>query len=134
MLRSIGAEHVIDCTEDFTRNGQRYDVILDTVGKSPFPGSLDSLKENGIYMNANPGMSSRMKMRWMSRRGSKRVVPWSAGYTTKDLLAVKELVEAGAIQPVIDRRYPLEQAAEAHRYVETGDKLGNVVITITSPN
>jgi NADPH:quinone reductase-like Zn-dependent oxidoreductase len=131
MLRSIGADHVIDYTkENFTKNGQSYDVIMDTIGKSPFLGSLRSLKENGTYLNANPGLFGGMLMRWFSKRSNKKIIAWTAGYTTSNLLALKELVEAGTIKPVIDRRYTLEQAAEAHRYVEGGNKKGNVVITI----
>ncbi|HEX5942424.1 MAG TPA: NAD(P)-dependent alcohol dehydrogenase [Anaerolineales bacterium] len=133
MLRSIGADHVIDYTkEDFTRNGQKYDVILDTIGKTPFSRSLRSLKENGTYLNANPGLFGGLWMRWFSRNGGKRVITWTAGYTVDNLNALKELVEAGIIKPVIDRRYPLEQTAEAHRYVDTGQKKGNVVITVES--
>jgi len=135
MLRSIGADHVIDYTqEDFTKNGQTYDVILDTIGKSSFSGSLRSLKENGIYLNANPGLLGRLRKRWTSKKSSKRVIPWTAGYTTNNLLALKELIEAGTIKAIIDRRYPLEQIAEAHRYVETGQKKGNVVITVEHTN
>jgi NADPH:quinone reductase-like Zn-dependent oxidoreductase len=131
MLRSIGADHVVDYTrEDFTRNGQVYDVILDTIGKSPFARSLRSLKEHGTYLNANPGLFGGIRMRWLSRGSSKRVIPWTAGYTPTNLLALKELVEAGRIKPVIDRTYPLEQTAEAHRYVDTGNKKGNVVIRV----
>ena len=131
MLRSIGADHVIDYTrEDFTKNGQTYDVILDTIGKSPFSRSLRSLKEHGTYLNANPGLSGAVRMRWMSKGSSKRVITWTAGYTVSNLLALKELVEAGTIKPVIDRRYPLEQIVEAHRYVESGHKKGNVVIIV----
>jgi NADPH:quinone reductase-like Zn-dependent oxidoreductase len=131
MLRSIGAEHVIDyAREDFTRNGQMYDVILDTIGKSPFARSLRSLNENGTYLNANPGLFGGVWMRWISKSSSKRVIPWTAGYTTDNLLALKELVEAGTIKPVIDRYYPLPQTAEAHRYVDSGQKKGNVVITM----
>jgi NADPH:quinone reductase-like Zn-dependent oxidoreductase len=130
MLRSIGADHVIDYTkEDFTKNGQTYDVILDTIGKSPFSGSLRSLKENGAYLNANTGLLGGVRRRWASK-SRKRVIPWTAGYTTSNLLALKELIEAGTIKPVIDRRYALEQIAEAHRYVDTGQKKGNVVIEI----
>jgi len=129
MLRSIGADHVIDYTqEDFTKSGQTYDVILDAVGKSSFSGSLRSLKENGTYLNANPGLFSRVRR--TSKRSSKRVIPWTAGYTANNLLALKELIEAGTIKAIIDRCYPLEQIAEAHRYVETGHKKGNVVITL----
>ncbi len=133
MLRSIGADHVIDYTkEDFTRNGQTYDVILDTFGKSPFSRSLRSLKENGTYLNANPGLFGGLWMRWFSKNGGKRVITWTAGYTVDNLNALKKLVEAGIIKPVIDRGYPLEQTAEAHRYVDTGQKKGNVVISMES--
>ena len=131
MLRSIGADHVIDYTqEDFTKSGQIYDVIFDTIGKSSFSGSLRSLKESGTYLNANPGLFGGVWMRWTSRNSSKRVIPWAAGYTTNNLHALKELIEAGTMKPIIDRRYPLEQIAEAHRYVDTGEKKGNVVITV----
>lgn len=131
MLRSIGADHVIDFTrEDFTKNGQTYDVILDTIDKSPFSGSLRSLNKNGIYLNANPGMFDRIRWRWSSKRSTRKVIPWTAGYSTDSLLALKGLIEDGKIKPVIDRRYPLEQTAEAHRYVETGHKKGNVIITL----
>ena len=131
MLRAIGADHVIDYTrEDFTRNGQTYDVILDTIGKSPFSRSLRSLSENGTYLNANPGLFGAIRMRWAPKSSTKRVLTWTAGYTVKNLLAVKELAETGKIKPVIDRRYPLEQVVEAHRYVDSGNKKGNVVITL----
>ena len=131
MLRSIGADHVIDYTqEDFTKSGQTYDVIFDTVGKSSFSGSLRSLKENGTYLNANPGLLGGVRRRWTSKRSNKRVIPWTAGYSANNLLALKELIEAGTIRAIIDRRFPLEQIAEAHRYVETGQKNGNVVITV----
>jgi NADPH:quinone reductase-like Zn-dependent oxidoreductase len=131
MLRSIGADHVIDYTqEDFTKSGKTYDVIMDTIGKSPFAGSLRSLNENGTYLNANPGLLDRIRWGWASKRSTKKVIPWTAGYSTDNLLALKELIEAGKIKPIIDRRYPLEQTADAHRYVDEGHKKGNVVITV----
>ncbi|MDQ4075192.1 MAG: NAD(P)-dependent alcohol dehydrogenase [Chloroflexota bacterium] len=131
MLRSIGADHVIDYTQqDFTKSGKRYDVILDTIGNSSFSSSLRVLKEHGTYLNANPALFGRIRMRWAARRSSQRILPWTGDYTVSNLLAVKELMEAGTIKAVIDRRYPLEQIAEAHRYVETGHKQGNVVITL----
>jgi NADPH:quinone reductase-like Zn-dependent oxidoreductase len=134
MLRSIGADRVIDYTqEDFTKSGQTYDVIFDTVGKSSFSGSLRSLKENGTYLNANPGLLGRFRRRWTSKKSSQRVILWTAGYTADNLLALKDLIEAGTIKAIIDRRYPLEQIAEAHRYVDTGQKKGNVVITMGQP-
>jgi NADPH:quinone reductase-like Zn-dependent oxidoreductase len=130
MLRSIGADHVIDYTrEDFTKSGLAYDVIFDTIGGSPFSASLRSLKGNGAYLNANPGILGGFRMR-LALQSGRKIFPWTAGYTAKNLLALKELVEAGVIKPVIDRRYPLEQVAEAHRYVDTGQKKGNVVIVV----
>lgn len=131
MMRSIGADHVIDYTqEDFTKNGQMYDVILDTIAKSPFSASVRSLNENGTYLNANPGPFGGIRTRRASKGSNKKILTWTAGYTTRNLLELKELVEARTIQPIIDRQYPLEQIAEAHRYVDTGQKKGNVVIKI----
>src|SRR5688572_21342267 len=93
MLRSIGADHVIDYTrEDFTKSGKTYDVILDTIGKSSFSGSLRSLNENGIYQNANPGVFGGVRWRLTSKKSNRRVIPWTAGYTTNNLLALKELI------------------------------------------
>jgi NADPH:quinone reductase-like Zn-dependent oxidoreductase len=130
MLRAIGADHVIDYTrEDFTGMGQTYDVILDTIGGSRFSATLRCLNENGTYLNANPGLLGGLRKRWTSK-SSKKVVLWSSGYTSANLHALKELIEAGVIKPVIDRRYPLEQTAEAHRYVDSGQKKGNVVIIV----
>jgi NADPH:quinone reductase-like Zn-dependent oxidoreductase len=105
-------------------------VILDTFGKSPFAGSIRSLNEKGTYLNDNPGLVGGLRARRVSKNSNKQVLTWTAGYTTKNLLALKELLEAGKIKPVIDRIYPLEQTAEAHRYVDTGQKKGNVVITV----
>jgi NADPH:quinone reductase-like Zn-dependent oxidoreductase len=130
MLRSIGADHVIDCTrEDFTENGQQYDVIFDAPGKSSFSRSLRSLKENGRYVLGNPRLSDMVRGRWVSWRTRKKVI-FGGASQREDLLSLKELVEAGKIRSVIDRRYPLEQIVEAHRYVDTGKKKGNVVITV----
>ncbi len=134
MLRSIGADHVVDYTkEDFTQNGETYDVIFDVVGKSSFSRSVRSLTLNGRYLLGNPGLSQRVQGRWTSMRSSKRVVPYAAKTAreyTEAFSFLKELIEAGKIKSVIDRRYPLEQTAEAHRYVDTGQKKGNVVITV----
>jgi NADPH:quinone reductase-like Zn-dependent oxidoreductase len=133
MLRSLGADHVVDYTkEDFTKRGHKYDVILDTIDKSPFWRSLESLTETGTYLNAKPGPLDRLRLRLTSRHRTKRILPWSAGYTTNNLLALKALIDSGAVKSIIDRRYPLEQTAEAHRYVESGLKQGNVVITVAN--
>ena len=131
MLRSIGADHVIDYTrEDFTKRGRTYDVIFDVVGKSSFSGSLKSLKEGGIYLLGNAGLIQIMRGRWASRTGSRKVIMGTSNQNTKDLLTLKELIEAGKLKTVIDRTYPLEQMAEAHAYVDTKQKKGNVVITL----
>jgi 2-desacetyl-2-hydroxyethyl bacteriochlorophyllide A dehydrogenase len=132
-LRSIGADHVIDYTqEDFTRNGRTYDVIIDVVGKSPFSRSVKSLNNHGRYVLGNPRLAGAIKGIWTTLTSSKRVIVALAGYKTEDLEYLKELIEAGKLKAVIDRRYPLEQVADAHRYVETGQKTGNVVITMGS--
>ena len=135
MLRSLGADQVIDYTQaDFTTNGETYDVIFDVVGKSSFPRSVRSLKHHGRYLLANPKLSQMVRGRWTSRRSSKQVIVGAASETTEDLLILTELIEAGKIHSVIDRRYPLEHIAEAHRYVDTGHKKGNVVITVGHKN
>ena len=135
MLRSIGADQVIDYTqEDFTKSGKIYDVILDVVGKSSYSGSIRSLKQNGRYLIANPGPSQMIRGRWTSMTNSKKVIFGAASPKTENLIFLKELIEAGKMRSVIDRRYPLEHIAEAHRYVETGHKKGNVVITVQQNN
>ena len=134
MLRSLGADHVIDYKrEDFTRSGKTYDVILDVIGKSSFSRSIRSLAPNGRYLLANPPLSHRMRGQWMSRRSGRQVLFWtprSASEYAEDFKFLTGLIEAGRIQSVIDRCYPLEQIAEAHRYVDSGHKKGNVVITV----
>ena len=126
MLRSIGADHVIDyAQEDFTRRGERYDVIFDVIGKSAFGASMRALEENGRYLLSNPGLSHLVR-----GAGNKRVIAGSSSRSTRQLVRLRELIEAGKLRTVIDRRYPLEEIAEAHRYVESGRKQGNVVITV----
>jgi NADPH:quinone reductase-like Zn-dependent oxidoreductase len=137
MVKSLGADKVIDYTkEDFTKSGETYDIIFDTVGKSSFSRCKDSLKQKGIYLSTVPGLAIILQMLWTSMVGSKKAMfaATSFSYNTKDLVFIKELIEAEKIKPVIDRRYPLEQTAEAHRYVEKGHKKGNVVITVAHNN
>ena len=132
LVKSLGADKVIDYTkEDFTKNGVIYDVIYDTVGKSPFSGSVKSLKDNGYYLRAvHISPSSLARGLWTKITSSKKVIGGISEDTKEKLVFLKELIEAGKYKPVIDRRYPLEQIAEAHRYVEGGHKKGSVVITI----
>ena len=131
MLREIGADEVIDYTkEDFTKSGKTFDVIFDVVGKAPYSGCIKSLKQNGRYLLANPRISKIIRGKFISKRSGKKVTTTVANYKTEDLIALKELIEDGKIRSVIDRRFPLEQVPEAHRYVEKGGKKGNVVITV----
>jgi NADPH:quinone reductase-like Zn-dependent oxidoreductase len=133
MLRAIGADHVIDYTrEDFTRNNQTYDVIIDVAGKSPFSGSVRALKPKGRYILGNASFLGMIRSRWAPMPLEKKVAVALANYKAEDYTFLTGLIEAGKIKPVIDRRYPLEQTAEAHRYVETGHKKGNVIITVES--
>ena len=134
-VKSLGADRAIDYTkEDFSKTGETYDVIFDTIGKSSFSRSKRSLKKKGCYLLANPGLSQTARGLWTSMTSSKKVIMALASYRTQDLVFLKELMEAGKLKPVVDRRYPLEQMAEAHRYVEKGHKRGNVVITLEHTN
>jgi NADPH:quinone reductase-like Zn-dependent oxidoreductase len=135
LVKSLGADHVIDYTrEDFTRTGQTYDVIFDAVGKSSFSRCKSSLNKEGIYLVTLPKPAVLFQMVWTSMIGSKKVKMEGAPAKVENLIFLKELIEAGKLKTVIDRRYPLEQTAEAFRYVETGHKKGNVVITVVHNN
>ena len=135
LVKSLGADKVIDYTEeDFTKSGETYDIIYDTVGKSSFSGGIRSLRERGFYLLGSPGASQMVRGLWTSMISSKKVIFGPAPERKEDLIFLKELIEAGKITSVIDRRYPLEQTAEAHRYVEKGHKKGNVVITVEHNN
>jgi NADPH:quinone reductase-like Zn-dependent oxidoreductase len=132
LVKSLGADKVIDYTkEDFTKNGQYYDIIFDTTGKSQFSGCLNSLKQNGVYLRAvHMALSSNVRGLWTSMTSSKKVIGGVATELKENLVFLKKLIEAGKLKPVIDRRYPFEQIAEAHRYVDKGHKKGNVAITM----
>jgi NADPH:quinone reductase-like Zn-dependent oxidoreductase len=131
MLRSIGADHVIDYTrEDFTGIGKAYDVIFDLVHESSYSRAIRSLKSNGRYILANPRFWPLIRARWTSRSSDKTVITRFAASRPEDLVILKELAEAGRIRAVIDRRFPLERAAEAHAYVDTGRRKGTVVLTV----
>jgi NADPH:quinone reductase-like Zn-dependent oxidoreductase len=136
-VQSLGADHVIDYTkEDFTNSGQTYDVIFDAVGKSSFSRCQSALTQKGMYLSTAPTLEIVFHMLRTSLFSGKKAKFATAGLMqNKDNLTfLKELIEAGTIRSVIDRCYPLEQAAQAHRYVEQGHKKGNVVITIVNPS
>ncbi len=129
MMRTLGADYVIDYTEeDFTESGEIYDVIFDIVGKATFSGCMRSLGGDGIYLLGNGWLSRTDKM--TAERSNRQALGYSSDYQSKHLVYLKELIEAGTIRTFIERTYPLEEMVEAHRYVETGQKIGNVVITV----
>ena len=131
MLRSIGADHVVDYTqEDFTKSGEIYDVIFDVVGTIRFSQGKRSITQDGTYLLANPIRGQLIRGPIARMRSSNKVIMQTASPTIPDLVFLRELIEAGTIKTVIDRTFPLEQIVEAHRYVEGGGKLGNVVITV----
>jgi len=128
MVKSLGADKVIDYTkEDFTKSGQTYDIIFDTVIKTSFSRCKSSLKQRGVYLTSDWPLLIAL---WTSMVGSKKVIFGVTSQEPENLVFLKELIEAGKLKSVIDRRYPLEQTVEAHRYVEKGHKKGNVVITV----
>src|SRR4029077_15496771 len=133
LVKSLGADRVIDYTrEDFTRNGETYDVIFDAVGKHSFMRCRGSLKSGGIFLETDLGFMWHVPAlilltRWF---GDKRVTIPTPMYETKDVRLLKELIEAGKYRAVIDRCYPLDDVVEATRYVESGKKTGNVVLMV----
>jgi len=132
LVKSLGADKVIDYTkEDFTKNGETYDIIFDTVGKSSFSNSKGSLKKNGQYLVTAGGLMSRILMLWTSLVGQKKVISAMSIEKTEALIYIKKLIEAENIKLVVDRRYTLDQIANAHEYVEKGHKRGNILITVT---
>ena len=131
LVRSLGANHVIDyAKEDFTENGVAYDVIVDTAGTAPFSRSIGSLTERGRLLMILGTLPDMLRVPWVSMTSRKRVIAGVAPTRAEDLRFLAELAEAGEFKPVIDRRYPFAQIAEAHRYVDTGRKRGNVIITL----
>jgi len=135
LVKSLGADQVVDYTkEDFTENGESYDIIYDTVGKLPFAQCKNSLTDNGTYLTTVPTPGIMLKAIWPTKSGVKvkflAAGLRSASEKIKDLTFLTKLIEAGEFKAVIDRSYPLEEMAEAHRYVEKGHKKGNVVITV----
>lgn len=131
LVQSIGADKVIDYTrEDFTQNGEIYDVIFDTVKTISVSRSLKSLSKNGIMILSAAEMSEMLQGLWISRTSNRKVLTGVISHTAADIIFLKELIEAGKLKPVIDSTYSLEQIAEAHAYVEKGHKKGNVIINI----
>lgn len=130
-VKSLGADKVIDYTrEDFTQNGETYDLIFDVLGKSSFSRCKKSLSKNGCYLRASFKMRELFQMLWTKIFGNKRVICALAPGGKKDLISVKKLIEIGKLKTIIDKSFSIEQADEAHRYVEGGHKKGSVVIKI----
>jgi NADPH:quinone reductase-like Zn-dependent oxidoreductase len=133
LVRSIGAAQVIDYTkEDFTRNGATYDIILDTAGTAPYSRCKDSLKDGGRLLVVLGTLGDLLLAPWVSLTTGKKMMAGPTGGPVEDLRFLGKLAESGEFKPVIDRSYPLEQIADAHRRVDTGHKKGSVVVTMTS--
>jgi NADPH:quinone reductase-like Zn-dependent oxidoreductase len=131
MLREIGADQVIDYTErDFTDGAGDFDIVFDVVGRAPFGRVVRLLRPRGRYVVANPHTPQFIRGLWTSLTSDKKMIFSSGTATDEHLRAVTELVEAGELRPVIDRQYPLERMAEAHRYADTDQKQGNIVIVV----
>jgi NADPH:quinone reductase-like Zn-dependent oxidoreductase len=141
LVKSLGADKVIDYNkEDFTQSGETYDLIFDILGKSSFSRCKSSLKQSGRYILVSFKMKQLFQMLWTSmigclpiRQAGKKVICAMSSEKPEDLIFIKQLIEAGKIKSIIDKCYPLEQAAGAHRYAEQGHKKGNVVLTMNPP-
>jgi NADPH:quinone reductase-like Zn-dependent oxidoreductase len=131
LVRSLGADRVVDYTEeDFTASGETYDVIVDTAGTAPFSRSEGALREGGRLLQVLGGLPDLLRGPWVSLTSGRKVVAGTAIGRAEDLRFLAELGRGGVFRPVIDRRYPFERIVEAHRYVDTGRKKGNVVVTL----
>ncbi|WP_282020197.1 NAD(P)-dependent alcohol dehydrogenase [Planomicrobium okeanokoites] len=130
MLLTIGADKVIDYRkEDFTVTGETYDVIFDVAGKSPFSKTVNAIKPKGVYLMGNPNISQMFRRLIHTKKGGRKIIAGAASYNAEDLRYLDGLLADGKIRPVIDRIFPLEELSDAHRYVESGVKKGNVVIS-----
>lgn len=131
MVKALGAERVIDYTrEDFTKTGDTYDLIVDIPGKGRFAQGKRALRPNGRYLYVSFKMKQVFQMLWTSLTGGKRVICALSNEKPADLVLIKELIEAGAIKAIVDRCFPLEQTAEAHRYFESGERTGHIMIAV----
>jgi NADPH:quinone reductase-like Zn-dependent oxidoreductase len=135
MARSLGADHVIDYTqEDFTQNGQQYDLILSANGYHPISAYQRSLRPQGTYVMTGGSSTAMLQAMllgpWLSKKGGQRMGTGGKGPNQKDLIFMKELIDAGKVTPVIDRRFPLRDVADAIRYLEAGHAQGKIVITV----
>jgi 2-desacetyl-2-hydroxyethyl bacteriochlorophyllide A dehydrogenase len=131
LVKSIGADKVIEYTkEDFTQNGETYDVIFDAVKAISVSQSLKSLNKNGIMILSAAGMSEMLQGLWISITSKKKVMTGLICHNAEDMIFLKGLIETGKLKPIIDRTYQIEQIAEAHAYVEKGHKKGNVAIEL----
>ncbi|MGD9397688.1 MAG: NAD(P)-dependent alcohol dehydrogenase [Candidatus Thorarchaeota archaeon] len=130
-VKELGADKMIDYrTEDFTQSSETYDAIFDAVGKLSISGSMKALKDGGVFLDAVHMMRRSVQAKFAPKKSNKRILGDTATGLVEDLVYFKELIEAGHLKPVIDRTYPLEEIVEATKYVETGRKKGNVVITV----
>lgn len=131
MVKSLGATKVIDYTkEDFTTNGETYDVIFETVNKLSFSKSIRSLKKQGVLILGAAGISQMLQGLWHSITSSRKVLSGVMSESAEDIIFLKEITEQGHYSPVVDRTYCLEQMVEAHRYAEQGHKKGNIAIIL----
>jgi len=132
LVKSLGADKVIDYAKtDVRKSLEKYDIIFDTVGKSPFSACVRSLNKNGVYLRAvHMTLAPLLHGIWTSITSSKKVIGGVAGEKTEDLLFLMDLVKEGKMKVVIDKEYPLEEIAEAHRYMDTGRVKGNIVISL----
>jgi len=132
LVKSLGADYIIDYTkQSLSELDQRFDVVFDTIGKSPYAESLGVLKPSGIYLLANPTLRQQLRSYWTQLTSKKRITCQLAHNSGEDLNYLKQLIEQDELKVIVDSCYPMERVIEAHRYVELGHKNGNVVVTIS---